>query len=72
MGDPAGMRQAPHIRSEGHVSWIGDVVARTVVRSLTRKAMGKAAKSPGSLTGKRGKKKGGGRKKGPAKSKKEA
>jgi len=39
------------------VGWIGDVVARTVVRSLTRKALGKAAKSAGSLTGKRGKKK---------------
>jgi hypothetical protein len=39
---------------------------------MTRKAKGKAAKSAGSLTGKRSKKKGSGRKKGPAKSKKEA
>jgi hypothetical protein len=51
------------------LSGIGNVINNTVVRSLTKKALGKATKSAGSLAGKKGKKTGGNKKKGAANSK---
>jgi hypothetical protein len=39
-------------RRRGGVGGIGNVIVNTVVRSLTKKALGKATKSAGSLAGK--------------------
>jgi hypothetical protein len=44
---------------------IGSVIANTVVRSLTKKALGKAAESVGFVAGKKGEKSGGNKKKAP-------
>ena len=46
---------------------IGNVIINTVAWSLTKKALGKATKSAGSLAGKKGKKTGGNKKNGAAK-----
>ena len=46
---------------------IGNVIINTMVRSLTKKALGKATKSAGSLAGRKDKETGGNKKKGAAK-----